>query len=65
MLAVASLVTKAALLREESRGTHFRNDYPERNDAEWCRRITLQRGGDGLIAATRGELFPPTDRTES
>ncbi len=35
MLAVARCVAEAALLREESRGTHFRRDFPERDDALW------------------------------
>lgn len=65
MLAVASLVTRAALLREESRGTHYRNDFTARDDAQWCCRIFLQRDGDGSITATRGERFAPTDRIGS
>ena len=32
---VANLVAKAALWREESRGGHFRNDFPERNDEKF------------------------------
>lgn len=36
MLTVARLATFGALERTESRGTHFRTDYPDRNDEEWC-----------------------------
>ena len=42
MLAVASLIIKAASLREESRGTHQRNDFPEKDDKNWKKHIILK-----------------------
>jgi L-aspartate oxidase len=39
LLTVARLIARAARRREESRGGHFRLDYPERNDSLWKRRI--------------------------
>jgi L-aspartate oxidase len=48
MLTVASLLTHAALMRNESRGVHFRTDFPERNDADWQKRITLSTGGASI-----------------
>lgn len=38
MLKLAICVTQGALNRTESRGAHSREDYPERNDAEWLKR---------------------------
>jgi L-aspartate oxidase len=32
---LAQLIAKAALWREESRGGHYRTDFPERNDEKW------------------------------
>ena len=43
MLTVASLIIKAASLREESRGTHQRNDFPQRDDKKWKKHIMLQQ----------------------
>ena len=39
LLTVSRLIARAAERREESRGAHYRDDYPHRNDAEWNRRI--------------------------
>ncbi|HEB52928.1 MAG TPA: L-aspartate oxidase [bacterium] len=62
MLTVASLVTEAALQRDESRGTHFRKDADGRDDARCCRRIYLERASDGAIRCTPGPLLTPSDR---
>jgi fumarate reductase flavoprotein subunit len=38
MLKVALCVAYGALTRTESRGAHYRQDFPRRNDAEWLKR---------------------------
>jgi len=37
LLTVARLMIEAALKREESRGTHFRSDFPKSDDEHWLR----------------------------
>ncbi|NLX59060.1 MAG: L-aspartate oxidase [Phycisphaerae bacterium] len=39
MLTLARLVARSANQRQESRGTHFRTDFPERDDAHWQHHI--------------------------
>ena len=41
MLTIARLMIDAALRREESRGTHFRSDFPQRNDTLWADRHVI------------------------
>ena len=42
MVEICILVVKSAILRRESRGAHFRSDFPESNDA-WKRSIVLNK----------------------
>ena len=42
ILTLATQITKCALLREESRGVHVREDFPELDDYHWQRHITLR-----------------------
>jgi len=39
LLTVSSFLSNAALRREESRGSHWRTDFPARNDERWLVRI--------------------------
>ncbi|MDH3350216.1 MAG: fumarate reductase flavoprotein subunit [Gammaproteobacteria bacterium] len=47
MLRLALVTAKGALLRTESRGAHYRSDYPLRNDAEWLNRTLVRWAADG------------------
>jgi L-aspartate oxidase len=45
LVTVARLVARAALRREESRGGHFRADFPERDDLHWKLHLADQYHG--------------------
>lgn len=46
MLTVGFLVTKASLLRNESRGGHYRNDFPMKNDDQWFGYRSVFKNGE-------------------
>lgn len=41
MIVVSWIVVNSALMREESRGAHFRSDFPETDDAVWNKNIII------------------------
>ena len=56
MLDVAEGIVASALYRTESRGAHFRTDYPDRNDDDWLKHTLVYQSGKGA----RLETLPVT-----
>ncbi|HUJ39788.1 MAG TPA: succinate dehydrogenase flavoprotein subunit [Candidatus Acidoferrales bacterium] len=48
MLVLARVITRGALARNESRGAHFKPDFPERNDAEWLKTTRAHYDGGNI-----------------
>jgi L-aspartate oxidase len=46
LVTVGTLIVRAALEREESRGGHSRTDFPARDDVHWTRRLYARRSPD-------------------
>jgi succinate dehydrogenase/fumarate reductase flavoprotein subunit len=47
MILNAEMKLRSSLFRTESRGNHYREDYPDRNDDEWLAWVVLQKDSDG------------------
>jgi succinate dehydrogenase / fumarate reductase, flavoprotein subunit len=46
LLDLASVTARTALNRTETRGAHSRDDYPERNDADWLKHSMVSIAGN-------------------
>src|SRR5438105_2714306 len=65
MLVVSEAVTRAALLRKESRGAQFRDDFPDK-DPEWGKyNIVIRRGSDGEMVVEKRPITPLPDELKS
>ena len=49
MSRVAHAILHSALARTESRGAHFRNDFPKRDDAQFLKHSIFARGGEAQV----------------
>ena len=49
MTLAAEMVTRSALMRQESRGAHYRLDRPYRDDRNWLNNIFLSEKGDRMF----------------
>jgi succinate dehydrogenase / fumarate reductase flavoprotein subunit len=58
LLTVSEATTLAALARKESRGGHFREDFPEKSVEDGKMNIVIKKGADGSMQLRR-EPIPP------
>ncbi|MFL5603148.1 MAG: FAD-binding protein, partial [Gemmatimonadaceae bacterium] len=56
LLTVSEIVARAALERKESRGGHFRDDFPNRDPNYAKFNIVIRRGPDGEMQVTREQI---------
>ncbi|WP_434594338.1 L-aspartate oxidase [Streptomyces sp. A5-4] len=64
LLLVSRVLVAAAREREETRGCHWREDHPDRDDADWRRHLVVRLTSDRHLVVRRTEsaAFPPVGR---
>jgi L-aspartate oxidase len=62
LLCVARVLVEAARRRQETRGCHWREDHPDRDDSAWRRHIVVRLNPDRTLAVGTTDTadFPPT-----
>jgi succinate dehydrogenase / fumarate reductase, flavoprotein subunit len=58
LLLVSEAITRSAIERKESRGGHFRQDYPEKDPAFASFNVVVRRGPDGGMHVSRAPIPP-------
>jgi succinate dehydrogenase / fumarate reductase flavoprotein subunit len=68
MLELARVITLGALNRNESRGAHYKPEFPERNDEEWLKTTIAEWSAEGPVFSyipVDVSLIPPRKRDYS
>jgi succinate dehydrogenase / fumarate reductase, flavoprotein subunit len=58
LLTVSEAITRSAIERKESRGGHFRDDYPEKDPAFATFNFVVAKGADGEMRIDRAPIPP-------
>ncbi|MEW6717642.1 MAG: FAD-binding protein [Chloroflexota bacterium] len=62
LLTFSEVIIAGALSRTESRGAHYRTDYPQRDDDNWLKHTLAYKGADGRPVLSYKDVYIDWDR---
>jgi succinate dehydrogenase/fumarate reductase flavoprotein subunit len=65
LLEIAEIIALCAINRTESRGSHFRRDFPKRDDPNWLKHTMAHKKGDEIVIDYKPVVitkYPPQER---
>ncbi|HSQ29483.1 MAG TPA: fumarate reductase/succinate dehydrogenase flavoprotein subunit [Gemmatimonadaceae bacterium] len=65
LLTVSEAITRSAIERKESRGGHFRDDFPDKDPAYAAFNFVVRKGADGEMQVAREQIPPMPDHLKA
>jgi succinate dehydrogenase / fumarate reductase flavoprotein subunit len=65
LLTVSEAITRCAIERKESRGGHFRDDYPDKDPTFASFNLTVRKGADGSMELSRVPIPPMPEQLKA
>lgn len=62
LVTLGMTIARSALIRTESRGAHFREDFPRRDDINWLKHTLAFKGGEFAFKPVKITRFQPVER---